>query len=477
MANGQVSSGDIEVFITYSHKDEALRNELENHLSILRRQGLISTWNDRKIGAGKEWKEQIDSHMNSAQVILLLVSSDFLASDYCYDIEMKRAIERHESGQARVIPVILRPVEWQDAPFGKLQALPTNAEPIVSKKWGSADEALVDVAKGIRNMVGSLNSTRDNDLNKTAVNKNPKVVVVDQMHRGDYATISDAISAAAPGSRILVRSGIYDEGLVIDKPLEIEGDGNLGEVVIRAEGKAVISFRTARGIVSNLVLEKMGGGEYNCVDIEQGALDLNRCDITSNSLACVAIHSKTYPKLKGNRIHDGKHVGIFINPNCQGTLEDNDIYRNADVGISIGEGSNPTIKHNKIYYSNGIGIVILDDGRGIIENNDIYGNKLAGVTIWKDGCPSIRRNKIHDGNEAGITVMENGQGIIEDNDIYGNNHYGIIISNGSCPTIKRNKIHEQVAPGIFIMEKGQGIIEDNDIYGNKLVHCNINLAN
>jgi hypothetical protein len=144
----------VELFYSYSHKDEELRNELENHLSILKRKGVITGWHDRRIGAGKEWKGQIDAHLNSAAVILLLISSDFLASDYCYDVEMKRALERHDAGEARIIPVILRAVDWKGAPFGKLQCLPTDAKPVTS--WPNRDEAFRDVAQGIRKAVEEL---------------------------------------------------------------------------------------------------------------------------------------------------------------------------------------------------------------------------------------------------------------------------------------------------------------------------------
>jgi len=465
MTNGQISSRDIEVFISYSHKDEALRNELVNHLSNFKRQGLISTWYDRKIGAGEEWKGQIDSHLNSAQIILLLVSSDFMASDYCIDIEMTRALERQESGQARVVPIILRPVDWQDAPFGKLQALPSNAEPIVSKKWGCRDEAFVDVAKGIRSVVGSLNSTRDSSLNGHAVNKNIELIIVDQMHRGDYDTISDAISAAAPGSRILVRSGMYDEGLIIDKPLEIEGDGNLGDVVIRAEGKAAISFRTAKGIISNLVLKQMGGGDFHCVDIQQGLLELNRCDITSHSMACVAIHGKAYPKLRGNRIHDGKSGGIIVYENGQGLIEDNDIFGNDPMGVWITEGGYPTVHGNKIHDCRGIGVYVSENGQGLIEDNDVFGNE-RGIWIIKSSNPTIRGNKVHDCGESGIYVSENGQGLIEDNNIFGNALTCIAILESSNPTIRGNRIYEGKITGISICSNGLGLIEDNDIFGN-----------
>jgi len=146
----------IEIFYSYAHEDEELRDELEKHLSILKRKGVIQGWHDRRIGAGREWEDEIDTHLNTAHVILLLISADFLASDYCYDVEMKRAMERHQAGEARVIPVILRPCDWEDALFGKLQALPMDAQPITS--WPNRDEAFLDVARGIRGAVEELAS-------------------------------------------------------------------------------------------------------------------------------------------------------------------------------------------------------------------------------------------------------------------------------------------------------------------------------
>jgi hypothetical protein len=140
--------GGLEVFYSYAHADEPLRNELEQHLSLLRRQGVIAGWRDRRITAGTEWVGAIDAHLQRAQIILLLVSSDFLASDYCYDVELRHAMRRHEAGEARVIPIILRAVDWHHALFGTLQALPTDCRPITS--WPNQDEAFFDVACGIR---------------------------------------------------------------------------------------------------------------------------------------------------------------------------------------------------------------------------------------------------------------------------------------------------------------------------------------
>ncbi len=144
----------VEVFFSYAHEDEKLRGQLARHLSILQRQKVITGWHDREISAGTEWQGEIDQHLNKADIILLLISADFLASDYCYDVELKRAMERHEKREARVIPVILRSVDWHGALFGKLKPLPKNGKPVTS--WENLDEAFLNIAQGIRTAVEQL---------------------------------------------------------------------------------------------------------------------------------------------------------------------------------------------------------------------------------------------------------------------------------------------------------------------------------
>jgi hypothetical protein len=144
----------VRVFFSYSHKDEAQRNQLESHLATLKRQGVISTWHDRRIGAGKELDKGISDELEIAEIILFLVSSDFLASDYCYDVEMTRALERSAGGSARVIPVILRPCDWHHAPFGRLRASPKDGRPVT--KWADPDDAYLDIARDIRTAAGEV---------------------------------------------------------------------------------------------------------------------------------------------------------------------------------------------------------------------------------------------------------------------------------------------------------------------------------
>jgi len=137
-----------KVFFSYAHEDEALRDQLEKHLTLLTREGAIETWHDRRIGPGGAIDREIDSALETADIILLLVSSDFLASDYCHDIEMRRALERHAEGLAQVIPVILRPCDWHSAAFGHLNAVPRDGKPVTQHR--SLDEGFVDVARAIR---------------------------------------------------------------------------------------------------------------------------------------------------------------------------------------------------------------------------------------------------------------------------------------------------------------------------------------
>jgi hypothetical protein len=140
------------VFISYSHHDEEFRQQLEVHLAALKRQGAIDLWHDRRIPPGGEIDDAIDAKLNEANLILLLVSPDFIASDYCYNVEMRRAIERHSIGEARVVPVILRHCDWRGTPFGRLNALPTDGRPVT--KWPDRDEAFQNIVTGIKTALG-----------------------------------------------------------------------------------------------------------------------------------------------------------------------------------------------------------------------------------------------------------------------------------------------------------------------------------
>src|SRR5438067_1050745 len=120
----------IKLFYCYAHKDEGLRDKLARHMAVLRREGLIDEWSDHEIQPGTDWDHEVETQLNTADIILLLISPDFIHSNYCYSKEVKRALERQKAKEAYVIPIILRPVDWEETPIGKLQALPKGAKPI-----------------------------------------------------------------------------------------------------------------------------------------------------------------------------------------------------------------------------------------------------------------------------------------------------------------------------------------------------------
>lgn len=163
----------LRAFVSYSHRDERYRQRLEISFASLRRSGLISTWYDRKILPGEEWEDEIDENLNSADLVLTLVSPDFLASDYAYSREMSRALERRRSGSAIVVPIILRPSDWQNSPLGSLQALPREGRAVSS--WPNRDEAWLDVVQGLRRLVESglerPHTPTENGLPKEAMKK------------------------------------------------------------------------------------------------------------------------------------------------------------------------------------------------------------------------------------------------------------------------------------------------------------------
>lgn len=151
-----------KLFFSYSHKDESLRDELEIHLAMLKRQGVIELWHDRRIGAGEDFSKVIDANLDKAEIILLLVSPYFLASDYCYNLEMSRALERNDKAEARVIPVILHPCDWQSAPFGKLRATPSDGKPI--SKFANMHEAFLEVVNDIKRVAVEMGHSESSNI-------------------------------------------------------------------------------------------------------------------------------------------------------------------------------------------------------------------------------------------------------------------------------------------------------------------------
>ena len=148
----------LRLFISYSHEDEKMKTELDKHLVMLKRSGKVEVWNDRKLVAGQEWDNEIKREMKAADIILLLISADFNNSEYIWKEELSHAMQRHEQGTARVVPVILRKCEWSEMPYAKLKALPRGARPV--SDFPDKDDAFTDIASGIRLLIDTLSAKK-----------------------------------------------------------------------------------------------------------------------------------------------------------------------------------------------------------------------------------------------------------------------------------------------------------------------------
>jgi F-box protein 11 len=286
------------------------------------------------------------------------------------------------------------------------------------------------------------------------------------MNRGNFVTISEAICAVQPGTRILVRPGTYRENLVIDKTLEIVGEGKTEDIVVQSAGSTAIQFGAPMGRVANLTVRQMDGGKYFAVNIISGRLDLEDCDISSQSLSAVGIHGGADPRLRRNRVHSSKEHGIFVYDNGAGVIEDNDIFGNSFANVLTMTGANPTVRRNRIRDGKVSGIRIDGSGGGVIEDNDIFGNGYSGIQIQTGANPTVRRNRIHDGKTTGIFIFAGGAGLIEDNDIVGNAYSGIEVKSGSNPTVCKNRIKGN-REGVRVLEGGTGTFEGNEFSDNK----------
>jgi F-box protein 11 len=426
---------------------------------------------------GQNWQERIEESVDRVTFLIPIITPSFFNSPPCRS-ELERFLEREK--QLKRNDLIL-PVYYIDTPvlnikerrakdeLAKIIAARQFADwrelrfepftsPIVGKTLAKlatqirdALERTVDLRKpaakpASRNdnrAVPPQDQSESSETTQRPTTKNePPTIVVDQLHRGDYTTITEAIEKANPGDRIIVRPGLYKEGIVIDKPLEIIGEGAPGDVILETAGKDVILFQTTMSRVSNLTLRQTGGGKYFCVDITQGRLELEGCDITSQSLACVAIHNGADPRLRRNNIHDGKQSGVIVFDNGQGTLEDNEIFSNTFIGVAIKTGGNPTLRRNRIHDNKASGVYIYENGQGTLEDNTIFGNGKAGVSVSENGNPLVRHNKMNKNAYWGIWIYEKGGGTFEDNDLRDNVMGAWKISEDSEAKVKRARNQE-----------------------------------
>jgi F-box protein 11 len=379
---------------------------------------------DRKdIAWGQQWQERINHSLDAVTFLIPIITPGFFKSDACRD-ELERFLKREEElGRGDLIlpvyyvkcPVLQDKAKREHDTLAQVIAARQYADwrnlrfkqftsPLVRKALAKMAEQIV-AALERRQEKKSVPPPPENakQYPKATAKSRSQTVVVDQNSLGDYVTITEALEAVKAGMRILVRPGLYKESIVIDKPVEIIGDGDRDDIVIESFGKSAVLFKAKTGKLVNLTLRQVGSkgwhGGYG-VDIAQGKLIMEDCDISSQSDSCVVIRSFADPSLRRCRIHDGKENGIFFSyRNCQGTLEDNDIFANALAGVDIASGGHPTLRRNRITKNGDVGVKVWSRrspvGGGIFEDNDLRGNAKGA---W-DIAPVCERQVQRRGNK------------------------------------------------------------------------------
>lgn len=290
---------------------------------------------------------------------------------------------------------------------------------------------------------------------------------------GDFLTLTDAIRHAQAGSRLLVRPGIYNEGLLIDKPLEIVGDGALEEIIVRAAASSCLVMRADEATIRNLTLRgqaRAGGVNddgFFAVDISHGRPLLDTCDISSDSLACIAIHNPTAaPVIRNCRIHHGVDSGVFAFDGAQGVIEKCDISENSNVGVAITNGAGTMLRDCHVHHGADAGIVVWDRAANTIEGCDIYNNRRANVGISDAGIATLRGCRIHDGENTGVFTHRNGRAMVEACDIYAHAEPGIAVTGGGDMTLRNCQVHDGQSHGVFIQDEGRALLEACAVFRN-----------
>jgi parallel beta-helix repeat protein len=307
----------------------------------------------------------------------------------------------------------------------------------------------------------------------------PPILVVAQSEQGHYQTISAAIANAQPGSRILIRPGLYQEQIILDKSLEINGDGAPADIVIANTDAACLVMHTDHATVRGLSLRghvsEPRAATQPTVEIPQGRLSLENCDITTEGRLGLAIHgASANPIIWRCQIRDSKGIGVMVYGRGRGTLEECNISGHAQACIAIRQGATPTIRLCKIYRGAQDGIYVDEKGLGTIEECEIWENVRAGIEIKRGSSPFIRRCKIFEQTQGyGIYICDRGEGYVEECEIAGNARAGFAITQGSNPLVRRCSVHHEKQRGMLFSEYGQGMIEQCTISGNRYVGVEI----
>jgi parallel beta-helix repeat protein len=496
-------------FMSYARPDDDVDANLDGSSRLSRFRQALSVEVERLTGApfavfqdrddihwGANWRARITESLERSTFLIPVITPRYFESPLCRgELEQFLARERalgrtdlvlpiyyvtfdslHDSLRQAADPLVRAIAERQLDDWRELRHEPLSTPAVQRRITRLAREvaALLPSATATVASTRALGfSRRDRGGNTrrtgVAIRTESSVVVVGDTARAQFRSVARAVAEAAAGVRILVLPGTYREGVVIDKPLEIIGEGrDPGSVNLHVRGSDAVVFATTLGRITNLTIRQVAGeGDYFAVDIAQGRLDLEDCDILSESLSGVLVRGGADPRLRRNVIHDAKNHGVVVMEGSFGTFEDNRIRDNTMAGVVIREGSDPVFRGNEIHGNGHHGVYVLEASAGTLEDNEIHSNAFPGVALLQGSEPTLRRNRIHSGQQHGIYVSEQASGTITGNEIYGNKYPGLVILQSSDPVVQDNSIHHNRDHGVWVDEGGLGRLEGNRITDNR----------
>jgi hypothetical protein len=334
-----------------------------------------------------------------------------------------------------------------------------------------AAAAATDALAGDKDKGGAAEVTARPDANRLPARGTTDLgsVVASARGGGDYLSITEALANVTPGGRVLVRPGVYEEGIILDKRVNIVGDGPRDEIVVRSAGTSCLKSSAEGARVAGLTLRgtAAGGAGAFAVDVLRGELVLEDCDVSSDTLSCVAVHGpEAAPLIKRCRIHDGADSGLYFFDGAAGTVEDCEVYGNANVGVAITGGARPVVRRSKVYGGANAGVVVWEGGDVTLEGCEVYGNRLANLGVSRGAKLTARTCHVHEGENSGVFVHRVGEAVLEGCELYGHREAEAAVTTRGKLLLSGCRIHRGNDSGVYVREGGQALLRVCEVSDN-----------
>lgn len=468
----------------------------------------IALWLDTdEIKWGQHWKNAIEKGLSEAAFFIPVITPGYLLSEPCRKEFLDFvAYEKRLKRKDLIMPLVyVRPEQLDDTNARKVDEIVrlilerqyVDWEPLrcYGDERPEYRQKIIELGKRVRELLKiggpatlsgatkakpkNVRKSANKIIRLTAAMKGAKPVASDTSStvmkrrtllvnrmggQGVYQSVTSALRDAIGGDLIRVAPGHYRETIVLDKPVEIIGEGNPGDVTVEMKEANVLIASATFGRVRNLTIHQ-GGGDFYAVYIKAGSVELEACEVTSAGISCIGVEGDADAFVRKCKVHGSHQGGIVFFDKARGVVEACDIYGNGVLGIQTVGCMEVTVRGNRIY-KNGTGVLFANSSGVLMEDNEVFGSRLSGIEIKEKANPTIRLNRIYDNEGGGILIRSASCGVIRENEIFGNYFSAIEVGEKSKPTIKGNQIHNGKTSGIFVHTDSEAMIENNIIRKN-----------